>query len=223
MRCSWPRSLPIGVSVSSRVCAAIRPTHRISFGFTSSIWRNRYGMQARTSSGRGSRLFGGRDLRMFAMNTCSRCQADRLEHRVEQLTGAADERLALAILVRARRLADHHPLRVAIADAEHALGPRLVQRAQRAASSPRARARAQPGCSRRSVRRVRCCGGDRRRDELSERAHGSRRSQTSTSSALQICDAARIHRSGHPLSAIRYPLLLGRPCATPRYSGADSA
>jgi len=48
------------------------------------------------------------------------------------LPGAPDKRLALAVFVRARRLADHHPLRLTVADAEYGLRARLVQRATRA-------------------------------------------------------------------------------------------
>ena len=43
------------------------------------------------------------------------------EHRIEQLARAADERLAAAVFLGTGRLADDHPARVAVADAEHRL------------------------------------------------------------------------------------------------------
>ena len=60
-------------------------------------------------------------------------KADRRQHVVEQLARLADERIAEAILFRARRLADQHPVGVLVADAEHGLGARLVQAAFHAA------------------------------------------------------------------------------------------
>ena len=47
----------------------------------------------------------------FAMYTSSRVEPDRLDDLRQQLTGAADERLALDVFVRARRLADEHQVR----------------------------------------------------------------------------------------------------------------
>ncbi len=64
-------------------------------------------------------------------------EPDRLEHGVEQLPGAPDERLSLAILVGARRLADHHQARLPVADAKNGLGPGLVQIAGLAAGDCR--------------------------------------------------------------------------------------
>jgi hypothetical protein len=71
----------------------------------------------------------------------------------EQLTGAADERLALHVFVGARRLADEHQVRVGIADAEddlRAAERSSVQRVQ----SPMSRAalRARGGSRPRRVR-----------------------------------------------------------------------
>ncbi len=62
----------------------------------------RYGRQCATSSGCGSRLFGGRLLSTLAMNTCSRDKPDAAQHGVEQLARAADERLALPVFLGAR-------------------------------------------------------------------------------------------------------------------------
>ena len=70
--CSLPRSRASGASVASRFCAAMRPTASMIFGLSSAIWFDRYGRQRDTSSGFGSRLPGGRHLRMLAMNTVSR-------------------------------------------------------------------------------------------------------------------------------------------------------
>ena len=46
-------------------------------------------------------------------------EADRGQHRVEQPAGAADERLAPGIFLRARRLSDEHAVGAGPADAEH--------------------------------------------------------------------------------------------------------
>ena len=46
-------------------------------------------------------------------------QAGRLNDFRKQLSSLADERLALLVFIRARRLADEHELRVNAADAEH--------------------------------------------------------------------------------------------------------
>ncbi len=70
--CSLPRRRASGASVASRFCAAMRPTARMILGLSSAIWFDRYGRQRDTSSGFGSRLPGGRHLRMLAMNTVSR-------------------------------------------------------------------------------------------------------------------------------------------------------
>ena len=45
------------------------------------------------------------------------------KHIVEQLTGGADERLALQILLLARSFADEHQLALGIADAENDVVP----------------------------------------------------------------------------------------------------
>ena len=50
----------------------MRPTASMIFGLSSAIWFDRYGRQFETSAGFGSRLPGGRHLRMLAMNTVSR-------------------------------------------------------------------------------------------------------------------------------------------------------
>ena len=48
-------------------------------------------------------------------------QADGAQHVVEQLARLADEGLALAVLLLAGRLADDHPVRARVADAEDGL------------------------------------------------------------------------------------------------------
>ena len=52
-------------------------------------------------------------------------EIDHFKHIVEQLTGGADERLALQILLLARTLADEHQLALGIADAENDVVPPL--------------------------------------------------------------------------------------------------
>jgi hypothetical protein len=56
-------------------------------------------------------------------------EADLLEQLVEQLPGPAHERLALAVLLRAGRLADEHQVGVGVAHAEDRVRARLAQRA----------------------------------------------------------------------------------------------
>ena len=50
-------------------------------------------------------------------------QPQRGQHPIQQLPRATDERLALRVLVAARRLADEQDVRMRIADAEHHLVP----------------------------------------------------------------------------------------------------
>ena len=52
-------------------------------------------------------------------------EIDHFKHIVEQLTGGADERLALQILLLARSFADEHQLALGIADAENDVVPPL--------------------------------------------------------------------------------------------------
>jgi hypothetical protein len=59
-------------------------------------------------------------------------EPDLLQELVEELSGAADEREALLVLVHPGRLTDEHEVGVGIARAEDDLGPRLRQRAARA-------------------------------------------------------------------------------------------
>ena len=59
-------------------------------------------------------------------------EAEGLQHRRQQLARAADERLALPVLLGAGRLADEHPAGRPAADAEHRLRARRMQFAPRA-------------------------------------------------------------------------------------------
>ena len=83
----------------------------------------------------GVRLPGGRQKIVLVMNTAlSRIlgvarQADGRQHAVEQLAGAADEGLALQILVAARRLAHQHDAGIRVAVGEAQVGGGLLQRA----------------------------------------------------------------------------------------------
>ena len=69
----------------------------------------------------------------------ARVRPMRAQHVVEQLAGLADEGLALPVFLLARRLADDHPVRLRVADAEHRLAAALAQLAG-ACSRPRPRA-----------------------------------------------------------------------------------
>ena len=86
------------------------------------------------SSGSGLRLPGGRHLMTLAMYTSGALQLHALGDDLgEQLSGAADERLALQVFVRARPLADEHQVGGRIADAEYqvrAAQPASLQRWQ---------------------------------------------------------------------------------------------
>src|SRR4029077_1140673 len=62
-----------------------------------------------------------RDINIFAP------QAHGFDHVVEQLAGAADERLSLGVSIRARALANEHQLGARIAHAKHDLLPALVK------------------------------------------------------------------------------------------------
>ena len=101
-----------------------------------SIWRNRNGSQLfdfvrlGIAIARRAALDDVGDVHVLAR------QADRLDDLGQQLAGAADERLALLVLVRARRLADEHQVGVRVADAEHDL--LAAQRVQLAARARRA-------------------------------------------------------------------------------------
>ena len=85
----------------------------------------------------------------LAMNTSERAHADLAEQRLEQFARTPDERHALLILARARRLADEHQLGVGVAGAEH---DRLARRRELGAArrSSRACAKFSFSASRRS-------------------------------------------------------------------------
>ena len=70
--CGTPATRVIPVWLPVIFLVAKFPSVAITRGSIRSIWRSRYGQQASISSGCGSRLPGGRDLRMLAMNTSSR-------------------------------------------------------------------------------------------------------------------------------------------------------
>src|SRR5690606_24715950 len=56
-------------------------------------------------------------------------QADRAQHFVQQLSRAADEGFATAVLFDTGRLADDHPLSCRVAHTEHRLGATFMQNA----------------------------------------------------------------------------------------------
>ena len=91
-----------------------------------SICFSRYGVQVATSSGAGSRLFGGRHFTMFAMYTCSRFKPIPCDHLIEQFAGTANEWTALQIFVFAGAFADEHDLCIRIAFAKHRVFASLV-------------------------------------------------------------------------------------------------
>ena len=72
-----------------------------------------------------------RDVHLIAL------EADTGKQPFEQLARLAHERLALLVLVEARRLADEHQVRRGIADPEDDLGPPLREPAVRAAGDLR--------------------------------------------------------------------------------------
>jgi hypothetical protein len=62
-------------------------------------------------------------------------EADPCQQLVEQLARLADERLALLVLVEARRFAHEHQVGIRIADAEDDLRPALCEPTLRAAGN----------------------------------------------------------------------------------------
>ena len=151
----------------------MRPTASSTRGCTSSICCDRYGVHEADSLGlriaivRRPALQNVRDVDLGAR------QSDRAQHRVQELPRAADERLALPILVGAGRLADHEQARVAPADAEHRLRAASMQRrttcrrAPLAASSAQTERRSAPASAERRRRR-------RPRRRLGRRGRGRR-------------------------------------------------
>ena len=59
-------------------------------------------------------------------------QVDRFENLREELTRLADERLSLRVLVRPRRLADDHEVRIRVARTRHRVQGRRIEGASRA-------------------------------------------------------------------------------------------
>ena len=80
--------------------------------------RSRWSVAGRARRHVGSRFQNVSDVNLFPR------EAHRLDNFREQLSGAADERLAPRVFVRARRFADEHDFRVGIANAEYRLGAR---------------------------------------------------------------------------------------------------
>ena len=128
------------------------PSVATTFGWISSICRNRWLSHASISSGCGSRLPGGRHLRTFAMYTSRARRGRSREQLVEQLARLADERDALLVLVEAGRLA------------RRTSGRRPGRRRRRRpASAPRAsRHRVQPAVAVGVAPRARRIGGSAR-------------------------------------------------------------
>ncbi len=78
------------------------------------------------------------------MKTVSAIEPDLGEQRVEQAPGLADERLALAVLVRPRRLADEHQVGVRVSHAEDEPASASPEADSRARHAIRGRARRGP-------------------------------------------------------------------------------
>jgi hypothetical protein len=79
-----------------------------------------------------------------------------MQHRVQELAGTADERLALAVFLGARGFADHEPIGLLIAHAEDALSSCRVEGASGAADDFGAQRR--PSCGQVAWRWLRACG-----------------------------------------------------------------
>jgi hypothetical protein len=109
--------IPVGLAERSFV--AKLPSVATTVGSISSTCRKRCDSQA-------SALEDVRDVDLGALKT------DAGEELVEQLSRLADERVALLVLVEARRLADEHQVGVRVAGAEHDLRSPLREAAARA-------------------------------------------------------------------------------------------
>lgn len=86
-----------------------------------------------------------------------------LEHGIEQLAGAPDERLALAVFIRTGRFPDDHPAGSAVTHPEHTIGAGGVQWAFRA--------RAHCGCKRFPIERRNARGVGKIELRLDRRRH----------------------------------------------------
>ena len=124
-----PRSRVMPSLSGSSALAAVPPASTSTLGRASAIWRSTNGRQD-GDLGRGRLAVAGRapvddvgDLHAAAV------EADRRQHAVEQLPGAADKGLADAVLVGARRLADDHDRRGRVAVDEDGVGRGALQRA----------------------------------------------------------------------------------------------
>ncbi len=125
-----PRRLAMLASVPSSDCAAKRPMTSTSFGLTSSICRLRNGSHGATSSGAGLRLPGGPalqhigdvDRRGVVPARVSPTAASMLSSSRPAWPTNGSPRASSSA---ARRLADQHPLRVAVPHAEHRLRSRV--------------------------------------------------------------------------------------------------
>src|SRR5262245_22242579 len=119
-------------------------------------------------------------------------ESRRAQHRIEQLPGAPDEGLPLAVFLGARRLADHHEPRRAVADAEYRLRPRLAQAAEPAAAH---------GCRERlPVRRL---GTDRDRGRVRWRGRLARAAHVGVDAhRLEDRELARLHGFSRPQSSM---------------------
>ena len=139
-------------------------------------------------------------------------QADRLQHRIQELARGADERLALTVLLRAGRLADHEPIRVRVANAEYGAGARVMQRALSAHRHLRLQ-RLPIGAQRGRVRRH--CGRDCRAARH-ERIDAERIEVLKAATRLHYCAPA----GGPAEGAARFRRRTRRPT---HKIGADSA
>ena len=127
-----PRSAASGLLPPSKYVAAVAPSATITSGWIASIWRKRNG-----DAGVGLDRLGNPILRRSAFDDVRdvdliAAQAHGVDHVVEQLAGAADERQALRVLIGARTFADEHQPRVRVAVAEDNGVAALVKRAARA-------------------------------------------------------------------------------------------
>ena len=127
-----PRRRPRGRVEESRFWAATRPTARIAFGRTSSICRRNHAAQLATSSGRGSRLFGGRHFTMLAMVDLFSGDSEREEHGIEESARTPHEGLAPRVLLCAGTLSDDHEGCGARPHPEHRVSPSPMKGATRA-------------------------------------------------------------------------------------------
>ena len=143
--CSRPCTRVIPSGLPERSLVAKFPSVQITFGRISAIWRKRWLFARGDLLGLGVAVPGRAALEHVHDGHVVTGEVDAGEELVEELTGGADERDALLVLVEARGLAHEHHVGVGRARPEHDLRARRRERAACAARD-RVAQRGELGC-----------------------------------------------------------------------------